>query len=91
MGILLLLPYLALGVSQAILGFMGLEYLLGIWAAVVGVGLAFAFRFTVPMFIGTYFGAVNVMEWPWWVGLLVTAPGLVFIVPAFAASLFVRD
>jgi len=61
---------------------MGIDYLLGMWAAIAALVLVFTFRFMLPITIGSYFGAVEVLGWPWWGGVLFAAPGLVFILPA---------
>ena len=74
------------GLAQLALGFMGLEYLLGLWAAVVGLALAIMFRFMLPMTIGSYFGAVYAVGLPWWCGILIAAPGILFLLPAVFGS-----
>lgn len=84
--IVLILVFLAVGIGQMVLGFMGLDYLLGMWAGFVGLGLALILRFTLPISIGSYFGAVEVLGWPWWAGVLVVLPGLLFIIPGLLAG-----
>ena len=79
------LAMLALGVAQIWLGFVGIEHHLGVWWATGAVALAFVVRIMLPLTIGTYFGAVDVLGWPWWVGVLVAAPGIIFMVPALIA------
>ncbi len=87
MGYLLFPAFIAAGLAQLALGFMGIEYLLGIWAALAALSAAFLFRFMLPLTIGSYFGAVEVMGLPWWGGILVAAPGILFLVPAFLRAM----
>ena len=81
LGILLLPIFLLVGLAQIYLGYIGVEHHLGFWAAIAAVGAMFVFRFMLPITIGSYFGAVDVLGWPWWGGVLVAAPGLLFIAP----------
>lgn len=90
MGVIAVVFGLGLGFVQLCFGFMGLEYLLGLWAAFLGLALVFWLRVFLPMTIGTWFGAVEVMGWPWWAGVLIVAPGLLFMVPAMVTGLFAK-
>jgi hypothetical protein len=85
-GFPLFIMFLAVGAVQIYLGFIGIEYHLGGWAAWVAIGLMFVGRLMLPLTIGCYFGAVNVWGWEWWQGLLIAAPGLLFIVPALVMT-----
>lgn len=82
MGYLLFPAFIVVGLAQLALGFMGLDYLLGLWAAFAALAAAFLFKFMLPLTIGSYFGAVEIMGLPWWAGILVAAPGLLFLVPS---------
>ncbi|NPD16454.1 helix-turn-helix domain-containing protein [Xinfangfangia sp. D13-10-4-6] len=53
-----------------------------------GLALALFLRLMLPMSIGSYFGAVEVMGWPWWAGILAVLPGLLFIIPGLIANAF---
>ena len=57
------------------LGFIGIEHHLGIWFAWGAILLSFV-GFALPLTIGSYFGAVDVMSWPWWVGVSIACPGV---------------
>lgn len=70
------------GFAQLVLGFMGLEYLFGVWVAVLAAGFAVTLRIMFPLVIGSWFGAVHVLGLPWWLGVLAVAPGIIFFVPA---------
>jgi len=78
-----LLLSLVIGVAQLIIGFMGIEFYIGTIGAVIVVALCFMFRFSLPLTIGTFFGALEVLNWPWYYALLITAPGLLLMIPAF--------
>lgn len=86
MGFLLLPAFIIVGLAQLAIGFMGLEYMLGLWAAFIGLGAAFLFRFMLPLSVGSYFGAVEVMGLPWWGGIIVAAPGILFILPSLLGA-----
>jgi len=77
---------LLLGIGQLWLGYVGIDYHLGFLAAGAAIAAAIFFRFMLPISIGSFFGAVDVMGWPWWGGVLVAAPGLVFLVPALVTT-----
>lgn len=81
-GILLLV----IGVVQIGVGFMGIEYHLGALWAWVAIGVGFALRIMLPLTIGTFFGALDVLGWPWYGALALAAPGLLFIVPAMITA-----
>ncbi len=80
-GIPFFIMFVAVGAVQIYLGFIGIEYHLGGWAAWGAIVLMFLGRLMLPLTIGSYFGAVSVWGWEWWQGLLIAAPGLLFIVP----------
>lgn len=86
-AIALQLALAALGIAQIYLGWLGLDYLVDWWAPWVGLALALLAGFMLPFTIGTYFGATEVLGWPWWAGVLIALPGLIFMVPALIAIL----
>jgi len=90
LNILFIPLFLAVGIAQLVFGFAGIEHHFGNIAAFFGLVAAFGFRFLLPMTIGSYFGAVDVFGWPWWGGLLIALPGLIFLVPAILASIIDR-
>lgn len=82
-------PFLALiviGLVQLALGFVGIEHHFGVYWAVAALVVAFWFRFLLPITIGSYFGAVDVMGWEWYVGVAVAAPGLFFVLPGMVMA-----
>lgn len=73
--------FLGFAIAQGVIGFLGVEYHFGSGWAIGVLVLAFVFRFTLPLTIGTFFGALDVFGWPWYGALLITLPGLLFMVP----------
>lgn len=79
--------FFGFGIVQMAAGWAGLEDSFG-WgwglAAIIG---ALFFRFTLPIAVGAFLCAKNVWDWHWAFALLFAAPTLLFMVPAFFASL----
>lgn len=88
LGCVLAIFSLVLGICQLVVGLLGIDYHLGWWGIIGAVVLLLWLRFTIPITVGAYFGAVDVLGWPWWGGLLFAFPGIVFMVPSVMASLF---
>tara|TARA_B100001093_G_scaffold35202_1_gene30329 strand:- start:878 stop:1186 length:309 start_codon:yes stop_codon:yes gene_type:complete len=82
LGIVGIISFLLFGLAQLFVGTMGIDYHFGSFWAVVSFILAIVFRFTLPVTIGSYFGALNVLGWDWYFALAFAAPGLLFILPA---------
>lgn len=86
LGGLAFLLLIAVGITQAVIGYMGIEHYFGTIAAVIAIIAAFFLRLMLPLTIGTFFGALEVLGWPWYLALTVTAPGLLFAAPAMVAA-----
>ena len=56
-GVILML---GIGLAQMIIGYIGIEYHLGSGWAIGAVILALMFRFSFPLTVGTFFGAIDV-------------------------------
>jgi len=87
MGLILWLLFIAIGIFQFWLAWQGIDYHWGVWPAAAVIFGSLAFRFMLPVSVGSYFGAVDVMGWDWWVGVLVAAPGLIFMIPMVLAEM----
>ncbi len=83
-GFLLFLVY---GIAQIVAGYLGIDFHLGAVWAVIAIIAAFMFRFTLPITIGAFFGAMNVWGWHWALAALFAAPGLAFIIPGVILSI----
>jgi hypothetical protein len=82
------LVFIAAGIFQLWLGYQGIEYHLGAGWAIAAAIAAFGFRFMLPLTIGSYFGAVDVMGWDWYIGVAIAAPGVVFLLPFLGSAMF---
>lgn len=89
MGCLLIILTLIYGLFQFHIGYICIEHHLGSGWAIAAIILAFMLRFTLPITIGAFFGAMDVWGWHWAVALLFAAPGLAFMalmIPGIFAS-----
>ena len=75
------------GVFQVYAGYLGIQDGLGTLCAVIAVAVAFLFKFSLPITIGAFFGAMNVWGWHWFLAALFAAPGLMFIIPGLLAAM----
>lgn len=85
LGGIAFLLFLVIGITQIVIGYMGIEHYFGTIAAIIVLIVAFFLRLMLPLTIGTFFGAMEVLGWPWYLALLITAPGLLFVTPAMVA------
>ena len=86
-GIAGLVAIFALGFAQLAAGFVGIEHGLGLGWAWVALIAAMVFRFTLPITIGAFFGAMNVWGWHWALAALFAAPGMIVVVPNVLTSM----
>ena len=77
---------LVVGLAQMVIGYLGIEYHLGGGWAIGAVVLAIMFRFSFPLTIGTFFGAIDVLNLSWIVALIITLPGLLLMIPGAIAA-----
>ena len=81
-----LLLMLGIGLAQMVIGYIGIEYHFGAGWAIGAVVLALMFRFSLPLTVGTFFGAMDVFGFSFIVALLITLPGLLLMVPGAIAA-----
>lgn len=75
------------GVAQIVAAYLGFDFYWGaFWAGLIIVACLW-FRFTLPVTVGAFLGAMEVWEWHWLFALIFAAPSLVLMVPAILASL----
>lgn len=75
------------GVVQLVVGFMGIQFHLGVIWAAIALLAALVFRFTLPITIGSFFGAMSVWGWHWGFAALFAVPGLIFLIPGVILTL----
>lgn len=73
---------LTFAISLMVAGYQGIEHHIGAIWAVAAIIIAFVFKFTIPLTIGAFFGAMHVWGWPWYLALLFVSPGLLVILPS---------
>ena len=81
-----LLLMLGIGLAQMVIGYIGIDYHFGAGWAIGAVVLALMFRFSLPLTVGTFFGAMDVFGFSFIVALLITLPGLLLMVPGAIAA-----
>ena len=82
-GVMLML---GVGLAQMVIGYIGIDYHFGAGWAIGAVVLALMFRFSLPLTVGTFFGAMDVFGFSFIVALLITLPGLLLMVPGAIAA-----
>lgn len=80
---LIIAAILILGLIQLYLGYIGIENWLGTWWAIGALGVAIFARIMLPLTVGTYLAITNIYNYEWWVGLIIAAPGILFLIPQF--------
>ena len=78
------------GIAQIAAGYVGIDFHFGaVWAgvAIFAASMFLMFRFTLPITIGAFFGAMDVWHWHWALAALFAAPGLAFIIPSVIMSI----
>ncbi len=81
LGLFAFLVFFAFSIMQLYAGFVGINLHLGTFLAFIALIMALLFRFTLPITIGAFFGAVDVWGWHWFFAILFVAPGLIFVIP----------
>ncbi len=87
LGVLLFLVVLGAGIASLVLGFMGIEHSIGAGWAYAAVAVAVFLKFTLPITVGIFFGARDVLHWHWALALLVAAPGLLLMIPGMIGGI----
>lgn len=75
-------------IAQFIAGYDGITSYMSSGWAIAAILVGFIFRFTLPITIGAFYGALMVWGWPWYLALLFTVPGLALIVPSALLSVY---
>lgn len=80
------IAFLLFGIAQIWAGYIGIDLHLGMIWAFIAIFLVFA-RFTLPITVGAFFGAMDVWHWHWALAALFVAPGLIFIIPGIITEI----
>lgn len=81
MQVIVFILFIVYGIAQLVAGYVGIDFHLGAFWAGVAIFAALMFRFTLPITIGAFFGAMDVWHWHWALAALFAAPGLAFMIP----------
>ena len=73
--------FLLFSALQLYAGFVGIAFYCGSIVAIAALLFAIIFRFTLPITIGAFFGAIKVWHWHWFLALLFVSPGFALIIP----------
>jgi len=87
-GILALCLFFLFATAQMAAAYAGISHGLGTLWAVVALCAAVLLRFTLPVTVGAFFGAMQLWGWHWPAALLFSAPGLIFILPGVIPAIF---
>ncbi len=90
-GILFIFLFFILAIFHLVIGFIGINYLIenmgfkdfSILLSIFTTIICLYFRVFLPLTIGTFFGIIYVFEWHWIFAILLTLPGIIFLIPKF--------
>ena len=71
-----------------IMGFIGIKFFYGTIVALLITVISIYFKVILPLYIGSFFGMIYVLEWHWLIALLICLPGLLFITPNLFKKVF---
>jgi hypothetical protein len=87
-GILALAAFLVFSSAQIAAGYAGIEHGIGPVWALAAVFTAVFLRFTLPITVGAFFGAMTVWGWHWALACMFAVPGLIFMFPGVISGIF---
>lgn len=67
--------------------YLGLANSLSLGWSIGILVISLFFRFSLPIVVGAFLGALHVWHWHWALALLFAAPGLAFMIPSVVAAL----
>ena len=87
-GLLFILISILSILFNIIMGFIGIQFFYGTIVALLITIISIYFKVVLPLYIGSFFGMIYVLEWHWLIGLLICLPGLLFITPNLFKKVF---
>ena len=85
--IFILLCFLSI-LFNIVMGFIGIQFFYGTIVALLITIISIYFKVILPLYIGSFFGMVYVLEWHLLIALFVCIPGLLFITPNLFKKVF---
>ena len=70
------------------MGFIGIQFFYGTIVALLITVISIYFKVILPLYIGSFFGMIYVLEWHWLIALMICLPGLLFITPNLFKKVF---
>jgi thiosulfate reductase cytochrome b subunit len=87
-GILALTAFFLFAAAQLTAGYAGIQHGIGPMWALAALLSAVFLRFTLPITVGAFFGAMSVWGWHWALAFMFAAPGLVFVLPGVISGIY---
>ena len=66
---------------QIYAAYLGFDYFLGSVFAILMIFLSLLLRFSLPITIAAFFGAIKVWHWHWFFATIFISPGLLLLIP----------
>ena len=85
--IFILVSFLSI-LFNIVMGFIGIQFFYGTIVALLITIISIYFKVILPLYIGSFFGMIYVLEWHWLIALLICLPGLLFITPNLFKNIF---
>ena len=85
--IFILLSFISI-LFNIVIGFLGIQFFYGTIVAILITIVSIYFKIILPLYIGSFFGMIYVLEWHWLIALLICLPGLLFITPNLFKNIF---
>lgn len=76
LGCVYMIGFIIYGCFQFYAGYLGIEHYAGTGWAVAAILIALFLRFTLPVTVGSFLGAMTVWGWPWYGAAAFAVPGL---------------
>ena len=87
-GIIIILLIILSMLFNIVMGFIGIQFFYGTIVAILITIISIYFKIILPLYIGSFFGMIYVLEWHWLIALLICLPGLLFITPNLFKNIF---
>ena len=87
-GLLFILISILSILFNIIMGFIGIQFFYGTIVALLITVISIYLKVILPLYIGSFFGMIYVLEWHWLIALLICLPGLLFITPNLFKKVF---
>ena len=70
------------------MGFIGIQFFHGTIVAILITIISIYFKVILPLYIGSFFGMIYVLEWHWLIAILICLPGFLFVTPKLFKKVF---